>query len=266
MPQSLFRNLSAAVAAGIAEPLPMPWPDMAAEDVAIRRGQVHMWAAAPGAGKTALTLNYLATDVVRSSVACMYFSPDSDIMTVGPRMLGIMRNQRVSQIHRAFERGDTEELMEMSKQLRHVQWCFEYPLDYDVIDLEIAAYQEIQGHSPDLIVLDNIRDVLSDTVEGSGEWQAQKEAVNYFKQIAGKTGAAVVVLHHLTGNRENGDSPPTLGDVENKVGKNVRQVLLLFAPDEHTLGVRKGKDSNGKKHFDDEYIGMNWDRPTQRIG
>src|SRR5690606_41867072 len=91
MPQSLFRNLSAAVAAGIAEPLPMPWPDLAAEDVAIRRGQVHMWAAAPGAGKTALTLNYLAAEAVRSSVACMYFSPDSDIMTVGPRMLGIIR-------------------------------------------------------------------------------------------------------------------------------------------------------------------------------
>lgn len=264
MPHSLYRFLRAAEASGVSEPLPMPWAALDDAQVALRRGQVQMWAAAPGAGKTALTLNYLAHQVVRENVATMYFSPDSDIMTVGPRMLAIMRGQRVRDVHRDYERGDTAAWMELARELRHVEWCFEYPLPFDVVDMEIDAYEAVRGHAPDLIILDNIRDVLSDD-ESGGDWQNQKEAINYFKQIASKTGAAVVVLHHLTGNREDGDTPPTLKDVENKVGKNVRQVLLLFNPDEHTLGVRKGKDSNGPKHFEEEFIEMAWDRPTQRI-
>ena len=265
MPVSLYSSLSHAVEAGVSEPLPMPWKALAEIEVAVRRGQVHLWAGAPGMGKTAIALNYLLHPDVQREVATLYFSPDSDVMTIAPRTLALMQGRRVRDVFSAFESQKADEYIEVAKELRHVQWCFEYPLEDKVIDLEIEAYQVIHGHNPDLIILDNIRDVFLEDADGS-DWGQQKATVDYFKQIAYKTGAAVILLHHLTGGKENGDTVPKLGDIENKLGKNVRQALLFFSPDEYTIGIRCEKNSSGAKHFGDDYLPMGWDRPTQRIG
>ncbi|MFB9661564.1 DnaB-like helicase C-terminal domain-containing protein [Glycomyces mayteni] len=237
----------------------------------IRRGQVHMWTAAPGTGKTATTLNYISAPDVRANVSTMYFSPDSDIMTIAPRMIGIMENWEVRNVFDIFEdekrAKDQDKVLELSKSLKHIQWCFDYPLTFDAVNLEMEAYEAVHGHSPDLVVLDNVRDVKPDDgSDGGGDWQLQNSVVDFFKELAYKTGAAVVLLHHLTGDMEDGDKIPTLKSVSGKVGKNVRQVIGFFAPDPHSLGASVLKNSSGQKHFEGEYVDFPWNRATQVIG
>jgi replicative DNA helicase len=270
VPQSLYRSLSEARESGVTKPLPMPWTELAMMGAVIRRGQVHMWTAAPGTGKTATTLNYVLAPEVRSSVATMYFSPDSDIMTIGPRAIGIMQNWQVRNVFGIFEdesrQTDQQRVLDLAKELRHIQWSFEYPLTFNAVYSEMEAYEAVHGHMPDLVVLDNVRDVKPDDGGEGNDWQLQNSVVDYFKELAYETGAAVILLHHLTGDQEDGDKVPSLKSVSGKVGKNVRQVFGFFAPDEYTLGLHVAKNSNGQKHFGEDHITMPWDRATQVIG
>ena len=270
MPQSLFRSLTEARTAGVTKPLPMPWPELSRMGAVIRRGQVHMWTAAPGTGKTASTLNYCLAPSVRQSVSTMYFSPDSDIMTIGPRAVGIMKNWEVRHVFGIFEdeskTSQQKEVLDYSKELNHIQWCFEYPLTFNAVNEEMEAYEAVHGHMPDLVVLDNVRDVKPDHDGEGNDWQLQNSVVDFFKELAYETGAAVILLHHLTGDQEDGDKVPSLKAVSGKIGKNVRQVFGFFAPDEYSLGIHVAKNSNGQKHFNEDYITMPWNRATQRIG
>jgi hypothetical protein len=266
MPQSLYRSLLDAPAGG--GQLPQPFGPLASAGAYIRRGQVCITAAAPGGGKTALWTNYVVANDVRESVGILYFSPDSDIMTVGPRLLGTMQGKEVRQVFGAFtEQGaNYTHHMEYAKSLKHIQWCFDSSPTYDDIELEIDAYAAVHGRYPDLIILDNIRDVWSEDFGEGGEYQRHSGTVDYFKDIASKTNAAVVLLHHLTGQYEDSKTPAGLGALQGKIGKNARLVLTLFSVDDFTIGVVVAKNSNGKASpAAEEWHVMNWNKETQVI-
>lgn len=253
MPQNLFRSFSSSQGGG--EALPMPWPELEAMGAVFRKGQVAIIGAGPGGGKSALALNYLAAC---SGTTALYLSPDSDIMTIGTRLIGIKNQRAIRSILRDFDTDKYEQHLEASKQILNVQFSFQTSPSFEDIEDEIEAYEAVHGRYPDMIVLDNIRDVENGN---EGDWQRHSATVDKFHNISRDTDSACVLLHHLTGEYEDSDRPPPLSALTGKIGKQARTVLNLFSPDETTLGVVVAKCTNGKKGT----VMLQWDKDTQII-
>jgi hypothetical protein len=66
------------------------------------------------------------------------------------------------------------------------------------------------------------------------------------KELAAECGAAVLVLHHLTGEYESSDRPAPLGALIGKVSKPATLVLTLFRGDYGDVGVCVVKNRFGK--------------------
>lgn len=266
MAQSLYRSLLEAPENGGA--LPQPFGALEVAGVAFRRGQVAIVAAAPGGGKTALITNYCIAQPVREQVSILYLSPDSDIMTIGPRIIASLTARETRNVLRDFgAKGEAyNQHLESSKQLSHIQWCFQASPTYEDIEAELTGYVAVHGHMPDLIILDNIRDVYAETVGDGGEHQRHSATVDYFHELARVTNSAVVLLHHLTGVYEDSTLAPPLSALLGKIGKQARLVLNLFQPEEGTLGAVVAKNSNGRAFPGaSEYLTMTWDKEVQLI-
>lgn len=244
----------------------MPIPSLDMAGIAFRKGQVSIVAAAPGGGKTALITNYAIAPAVAESVAILYLSPDSDIMTIGPRILATLQEREVRNIFRDFASGEHKAHLEKAKTLRHIQWCFQAAPTYAEIMLELDGYIAVHGHGPDLVILDNIRDVYAEETGEGGEHQRHSGTVDFFHELARETGSAVVLLHHLTGQYEDSTIPPPLSALLGKTGKQARLVLNLFSVDDSTLGIVAAKNSNGKANPSaDNYYTADWDKEKQLI-
>lgn len=240
----------------------MPFPALDIHRIAFRCGQVTIIGGPPGGGKSAILLNYIIAPAVRASVPLLYYSPDSDIMTIGPRLIAALSDIETRSIFRDFDAKAAryDEHMELAKQLKHVQWAFQASPTYEDIEEELTAYEAVHGYFPKLIVLDNIRDVYS-TSEGE-DWSRQAGTVDYFHGLARQTNAAVVLLHHLTGAYEDGDKEPGLSALTGKIGKQARLVLNLWSPTQNELGIFVAKNSNGPSKLS---IDLEWDREKQII-
>src|SRR5690606_30610242 len=222
MPQSLYRSLLDAPEGG--GDLPMPFADLEIKGAKFRRGQVAIVGAAPGGGKTAFITNYCITAVVAQSVSILYYSPDSDIMTIGPRILGTMQAREVRNVFRDFRKGGTgfDQHLEKAKELGHIQWCFDPAPRPEDVKGELDAFVAVHGHYPDLIILDNIKDFDPGVGGEGGDHTRHGATVDYFHQMARLTNAAVVLLHHLKGQYENSNEPPPLSALLGNISKPAR--------------------------------------------
>ena len=260
MAQSLYRSLNEAAGGGEALRMPLPGLDM--EGVRFRKGQVTIIGAAPGGGKTALMLNI--AHLLRE-YTILYLSPDSDVTSVGARMVATMKGVAARKIFSDFDSGARAEHMETTKELKHIQFSFQPQLTFEDISEELEAYQYIFGHFPDMIVLDNIRDVYPDETS-EGEHNRHGATVDFFHKLARDSGSACVLLHHLRGEYEDSTVPPPLSALLGKISKQASLVLNAFSPDDQSLGVVIAKNRNGKASpSGEDYVHLSWDRYTQVI-
>jgi len=222
-----------------------------------------MVAAAQGRGKTAFVTNYVAQC---PSMATLYLSPDSDVMTVAPRMLATLSQKPTRAILTDIDGGNKTPHLETAKALSNVDFVWNKGLTFEEIDEEILAFERKWGHNPDLIVLDNVRDVYPDEFLEGGDTARFEKTCEYFGQIAADTGACCMLLHHVTGENENGDTPPDRKSMQNKIGKGSRLTIMLYAPNEYELGVVINKNSSGPEYGPERPIFLPWDRATQVIG
>jgi hypothetical protein len=143
------------------------------------------------------------------------------------------------------------------EEARHVQFSFDSYSTADILD-DVKAYGVVHGAHPELIIVDNLRNVAR---SGTDELSSQQKAMDELHALAGMTGAAVLVLHHATGQYDDGDKPIPLSGIENKLSKLPAQILTLhrngtdmfLCPVKSRLGPA---DPSGKKqirvHFDGE--------------
>jgi hypothetical protein len=70
-------------------------------------------------------------------------------------------------------------------------------------------------------------------IAGSGDDSTARmgQAMEEFHALAQLTGAHVLVLHHVTGQYDDGDKPVPLGGLVNKLSKLPAQILTLYTRD-----------------------------------
>lgn len=244
-----------------AEPLPQVWEDLNQFDIKFRRGQVCMVAAAPNAGKSMFALIYS----IQAKVPTLFFSADTDTATVMMRAAAHLSGHGQTIVERKLQE-DPSYYNEDLHNISHIQWVFDSNPSLDDIEMEIKAYIELYGISPELIVIDNLMNVAA---EQDNEWAGLRQIMMELHDMARKTEACVMVLHHVSEQGEYGDTttPPQRRAIHGKVSQLPSLILTLgYSPSEGTLRVAPVKNRFGPMYANaGEYVSLFVDYAVCRI-
>ena len=235
-----------------ATPLPDVWADLAKKQIKFRRGQVCMVAAAPNAGKSMFALIY----AIKANVPTLFFSADTDTATVMMRAASHLsgHEQLLVESNLLSNRHYYDKYL---SEMESIQFVFDSSPSLDDIELEIKAYVELFGIPPELIVVDNLMNVVS---ESDNEWAGLRAIMVEFHDMARKTEACVLVLHHVSEQSEYGKTtePPARRAIHGKVSQLPALIITLgFDPHNSILKVAAVKNRFGPHTADgSDHIGL----------
>jgi len=224
MPVPILRTAKGRHAA----PLPDPFPTLATSrfNVRFRPGQVVMLAGPPGAGKTNLAL-VAALRMAAKGATCLYISADSDETTMAARAAAAITGHPVVEVERTIEFGLFAE--EYGPRLALLPIRFEYdPSDPSIEDIghAIAAWVELWGRPPDLLVVDNLMNLSGDD---GNEWQAMRQSIKNLHWLARRIKSCVLLLHHTSEQEsQHIESAPPRGAIQGKVSQ-LQSLILTTA-------------------------------------
>lgn len=224
------------------EPLPSPFTDLEDQGVHFRRGQITLVAAAPGKGKSVLAMR-LATHAVQEGLTALYVSADTDAVTMRNRVAASLTTHPVATVEEAYHNDAGEFYDDALQEVNDLRWSFlPQPSTVDV-EQHLLAYAAVYGSWPDVVVVDNLSNLYVGESEGTS---GLERAMDYLHSMARYTGSAVVVLHHLTGDYDDGNQPAPLSALRGKVSKIPETILTLFSAGEGVMGVCPVKNRTGK--------------------
>lgn len=181
-----------------------PMPPVLAKLPTIRRSEVTMIAGQPGAGKSLLALWLSLGWVMYAGLRGIYFSADSAELGQASRALAMSTpNTTVQEAEVMLENEDQWAITSMA-QLNNLSWSFEDDLSYENIEEEVSAFLELWGEMPDFIIVDNLTDVEG---QSEDEGATQRRAMKALVQLARKTDAALIVLHHTSEDDRHKELP-----------------------------------------------------------
>lgn len=228
------------------EPLPAVFRALASQGVHFRQGWLCVIAAAPGVGKSLLSL----TLAIRSGVPTLYFSADTDQATMTIRAAAMVSGWRTEDVEQAIDAGMTEALDVQLHKWSHIQFNFLASPTATDLECELKAFRQVYGDWPQLIVMDNITNLDNET--GNDGFQNLEATCDFLHELARETGACIVALHHVTGEYDDGQKPPSLSSLRGKISKVPELVLALHRVGGDTLeggrvmGVSPVKNRAGK--------------------
>lgn len=233
------------------EPLPSPFDEFHSVKISFRRSQLSLIAAAPGGGKTALTIWQILRMVYPddTGVPTLYMCADTDMMTVAATALAGILGIRMEEAELLIGQEDPEALGVLEEWASHIWFCFQRGPTLEDIGTELEAYAHVYGEYPHLIIVDTLRSVA----EKGEDLQRYSVIMPALAELAGSISAHVLALHHVTGKYENGNQPIPRDGIEFKVTKEASMVLTLFRPEDAFLGIRVVKNRNGPAWADGSY-------------
>jgi len=204
-----------------------------------------MVAAAPNAGKSMFALIY----AIKAQVPTLFFSADTDTATVMIRTAAHLSGHSQVTVENNINKNQRYYDPYLAKAA-HIQWVFDSSPSLDDIEMEIKAYVELYGVMPELIIIDNLMNVAAET---DNEWAGLRAIMMELHDMARKTEACVLVLHHVSEQSEYGSPmmPPPRRAIHGKVSQLPSLMLTLgYDPTQGLLRVASVKNRFGP-HFAD---------------
>ena len=232
-----------------ATPLPDVWKNLVKQSIKLRRGQVCMVAAAPNAGKSMFALIY----AIKAKVPTLFFSADTDTATVMIRAAAHLSGHSQVTVEHNIEKRQNYYVSHLA-ETAHIQWVFDSSPSLDDIEMEVKAYVELYGIAPELIIIDNLMNVAAET---DNEWAGLRAIMMELHDMARKTEACVLVLHHVSEQSEYGSptNPPARRAIHGKVSQLPALILTLgYDPAQGELKVAAVKNRFGPHTAD----GKDW--------
>lgn len=217
--------------------LPDVWDSWAQAKIGFRRGQLHLIVAAPGAGKSVVATSY----ALQAQAPTLYISMDTDGSTTSVRVVSALTKVTLEQAEEALDRNLGFALDALRESNRHLRWSFPSSPSTREIFGHVYAYGEAEGDWPQLIVLDNLSNIAFE----SDEWGEMRTMMADFQTMATKTKSAVVVLHHSTGQYEDGSTVIPLSGINGKVGKFPSAVFTMYRVGDNDVRVCAVKNRFG---------------------
>lgn len=204
------------------EPIPTVFKNLAARGFHFRRGQLVLIAAGPGVGKSVLS----QTLAMKAGCPALYFSADSDAFTMYKRGASIVTGHRSKDVERDYEKGNGAFYDTRLNALKNVRFDFTGSPGVDDLEDCINAFALTYGEYPHLIVIDNLINVDPEDL-GEGQRSIIAAVMAYLKTVAHTTNACIVMLHHLTGDYDDGNKPSPMSALIDKVSKLPEQIATL---------------------------------------
>ena len=212
-------------------PLPTVYQAFARHGIHLRTGEVSLLAAPPGNGKSSLALDWAR----KLGVPSLYFSADSDAWTQAQRLAAGTTGGLISDVELRME-VDEQWAAEVLSSASHLRWCFDSAPTLGDIELELAAYTEVMGRPPELVVVDNLCDITHSEGGEGNEYATWKAILKELKWMARDSEASWLVLHHTNEREERFDRQgeskrrskcPSRTDVSGKVSQHPAMVLTM---------------------------------------
>jgi len=241
------------------------WNSLDAKGTRFLRGQLALVCAGPGVGKSALILSY----ALHAKVPTMYFSADSDSFTQLSRSLSILTGWPMDKSTKLVRSGD---LGEAKDEFADIPIRFNYKASpsLDQIETSMRAYEEVYGDFPTLVVVDNVTNVRSGGDNDDDPFAGLESLMDYLHDMARKTSACVIGLHHVTGPFNDADKAVPLSGVKGQLARVPEMVLTLhkipegFGPD--SLRVSTVKNRYGKSDPSGlDYVSLDFDADHMQI-
>ena len=225
------------------EPIPTVWQSLEDQGIIFRRGQLVLIAAGPGTGKSVVAL----TLSLQSAVPSLMFSADSDAFTQLSRAIAQMCN---IPLNIAEEMVIAENI---PGEVRGIPLRIDYaasPSTEDIHDI-LMAYWEVYGFYPSVVIVDNLTNVVSEMTDNGDPFSGLEGLMDFLHGMARETAACVIVLHHVTGDYNNGDKPIPLNGVKGQITRVPEMVLTIhrkpgFVEDHWILCVSPVKNRGGR--------------------
>lgn len=225
-------------------PLPSPFRALDAIGFQFVRGQLALVSAGPGTGKSAFVL----TVALRTGLPTLYISADSDPFTQLTRSISITNGWTLDEAKKVVAENDLDRVRALSDT--KVFFSYEASPTLDDIEAQIASWQEAFEDYPSIVVIDNITNVVQG--DDDDPFSGLEAFMDYLHDLARKTGACVIALHHVLGEYNDAEKPIPLSGVKGQIGRVPEMILTLhrrlaqvdFQSD--TLCVSVVKNRNGK--------------------
>lgn len=221
------------------EPLPDFLPALHDAGIRFRRSQVCLLVGQPGAGKSLMAL----FAALRSKVRTLYFSADTDSKTMLWRAAASTMQTPVDEI--ATMIGTSAEVLveeALADVDDHISFVWDPSIRLSDIELEVLAAEEYWGSHASLIVVDNLMNVINDDADSYAGMAANMAA---FHELARKTDASVLVLHHASLNRSKEDEPASMGAIIGQVSA-LPEMILSVMLDDNTYRVAVVKNRHAR--------------------
>lgn len=223
------------------DPLPEVFSSFTNIGIQFLRGQYCLTAAGAGTGKSILWL----TIAMRSRVPTLYLSADSDAFTQYSRALSVVSGM---ELERARELTRAEGLSDAERELAGVpiRFGFDASPSLDAVETQVAAYEEVHGEYPVLIIVDNITNIRAGGENDSDPFAGLEGLNDYLHDMARNTGAFVAGLHHVTGPYNDADKPIPLSGVKGQISRVPELILTGFRASPTTVGWSVVKNRGGR--------------------
>lgn len=223
----------------------MPWPSLN-KHLNLATQELSIVAGAPGSGKSTWAINF----ALRARVPVLYLTQDSPA-SVFVRMAALTLDSPTALIRQRLQEGGMV-ADSVRAQVRQAM-----PADLVVdggrrtiaeIGHRIVAMQEVWGHSPHVVVVDNLIDL---DVEGKHHQETgfYAEALTKLKATALHYDVNIMALHHVlkSGEKGLGTQPITMGDLLHGGEREARHVLGIYhEEDQRRMWVQILKAQDGR--------------------
>ena len=251
--QSLYIKGSAG------DPLPPVFEALEQKGTRLLRGQLALVCAGPGTGKSAFVLTY----ALKAEVPTLYFSADSDAFTQLSRMVAIQTGWSLDKASRMVRENN---LHEVAADLDlPIRFNYNASPTLDQIELSMESYGELYEDYPALVIVDNITNVRAGGANDEDPFAGLESLMEYLHDMARRTGACTVGLHHVRGDYNDADKPIPLSGVKGQIGRVPELILTMHRVQQQfgadalrvsTVKNRAGRaDPSGLDYAELEFIG-----------
>lgn len=207
--------------------LPLPLRPLADMKIRVRSGTATFIAGPPGAAKTMFTLY----NILRMNKPTLFFSADCEPFEIVERAAAAMSGQTMD-----FVRQNPQQYVEgLATYCNNVKFVYDDAPSYLDVELEVAAYAEVYGQFPEIIVIDNLMNLVG---QSEDEWSSHRDHAKVIHRLTRITKAALIVLAHMSDDRTDASHPAPRKSLMGKVGA-LPKVILSLAMCEESPGVWK---------------------------